>query len=320
LRLESGRVFISKPQPAQPGPSKVRIRFKSEVVDVTLLDETTEVCIDLFGRYTAGVPFSKTGGEAPQAEFYLGILSGRAGVGVGFKEFPDIGAPSQLGWDNKSGLTTDPRPVRKEALEFWSKTPTVKSPNQGELEAALADFAKRVVAKTALIDVEFASALKDDAERPSRRVLAVLFLQAIDGMSHVADALSDDNYAIRFTTVSALRHWTGQSPERDLDLYRRLIDKKRYSENHAEQVMQLLHRFDEEKADDPVLYATLFDLMGHERVAVRELAFGHLLRLDPVGANEAGARFDAAAPDDQRQTVIDRWKASWKRRFVDKKK
>jgi hypothetical protein len=322
IRLEGGRVFMTNPgRGGKTGPAKVRVRFKSEVWDVTLLDDKTEVCVDLFGRYLPGVPFSKNpGGEAPYAEFDLGILSGHAGVKLGFKEFPDIPAPSQMSWDNKSGLATDPRRVPKEALEFWSKVPTVKSPTQSELEAGLADFAKRITRPDVLVDVEFTSALKDDVnERMGRRVLAVLFLQAIDALGYVADALSDDQYPIRYAATVALRHWTAQAPERDLQLYQLLVDKKRYSENHAEQVMQLLHRFADEKADDLETHALLFDLMGHERVAVRELAFGHLARMDPVGAKEVGF-FDAAAPDNVRQATIERWKASWKKRFVDKKK
>jgi len=322
MSLEAGRVFITNPgRGGKTGPAKVRVRFKSEVWDVTLLDDKTEVCVDLFGRYLPGVPFSKNpGAEAPQAEFYLGILSGHAGVRVGFKEFPDVPAPSQMSWDNKSGLATDPRRVPKEALEFWSKVPTVKSPTQGELEVGLVDFSKRITRPDVLVDVEFTSALKDDEnERMGRRVLAVLFLQAIDALGYVADALGDDQYPIRYAASVALRHWTSQAPERDLQLYRLFVDKKRYSENHAEQVMQLLHRFPDDKIDDLETHALLFDLMGHERVAVRELAFEHLARMDPVGAKDAGF-FDAAAPDNARQATIERWKASWKKRFVDKKK
>jgi hypothetical protein len=322
MRLEAGRVFITNPgKGGKTSPAKVRVRFKSEVWDVTLLDDKTEVCVDLFGRYLPGVPFSKNpGAEAPQAEFYLGILSGHAGVKVGFKEFPDIPAPSQMSWDNKSGLASDPRRVPKEALEFWSKVPTVRAPMQGELEAGLVDFSKRITKPDVLVDVEFTSALKDDMnERMGRRVLAVLCLQAIDALGYVADALADDEPAIRYAAAVALRHWTAQAPERDLQLYRLLVDKKRYSDNHAEQVMQLMHRFAEDKVDDLETHALLFDLMGHERVAVRELAFEHLARMDPVGAKDAGY-FDAAAPDNVRQASIERWKASWKKRFVDKKK
>src|SRR5262249_46186586 len=58
LRLDGGRVFMTTPnRKAEAGPAKVRVRFKSEIWDITLHDNQTEVCVDLFGRYVPGTPF-----------------------------------------------------------------------------------------------------------------------------------------------------------------------------------------------------------------------------------------------------------------------
>ncbi len=122
---------------------------------------------------------------------------------------------------------------------------------------------------------------------------------------------------MRQAAIRCAQHWTGLGAERDLLLYRVLIDKKGYPEPQAQFIMQLLHPFAASEYARPETIATLFEAMKHEKVAIRELAYRHLEYSDPVGAREIGY-FDAAAPDAIRDAQLQRWKASWKKRFIDK--
>jgi hypothetical protein len=82
--------------------------------------------------------------------------------------------------------------------------------------------------------------------------------------------------------------------------------------------MQLTHPFSEADAQKPEIAATLFDLMFHDRVAIRELAYQHLATSDPAGAKEVGG-FDLGADRKDVEPFVLRWKASWRKRFIDKK-
>ena len=139
----------------------------------------------------------------------------------------------------------------------------------------------------------------------------------------MADALdmSDlpEGFIVRAVGIRCVQHWTGQSPERDLQIYRLLMDRKGYAEAHALITMQLLHSFRETDLVKPEIAATLFDAMQHDRVAVRDLALMHLAVVDPVGVREIGF-VDMAAPEQVRDPIIAKWKASFKRRIIDKKK
>jgi len=55
-----------------------------------------------------------------------------------------------------------------------------------------------------------------------------------------------------------------------------------------------------------VTYEVLIGLLGHSKVAVREVARWHLVRLAPTGKK---INFDAAAPEAQRQKAVEEWRA-----------
>ena len=70
-----------------------------------------------------------------------------------------------------------------------------------------------------------------------------------------------------------------------------------------------------------------FDFLGtSENTAIRELACKHMEYADPMGAREFcffdpmapdKLRYDAASPHKVRNAALDKWKGSWKRRFID---
>ncbi len=176
LTLESGRLFISSP--AVKGQkfeaARVRVRFKEEIWDLTLLDPETEVCIDLFGYYGEGVAFSKEpGGISPTTEVYLGLLKGRAGLKVKFNEYPELVAPTYLDWESASQEKLEPKKIMPERLEWWSKT--AKDNEMSKLlQAAAVHYADRFnKPEGARLDVVFYSAMQDPAEQPGRRIFAL---------------------------------------------------------------------------------------------------------------------------------------------------
>jgi len=316
--LDAGRVFLSTKRANKP--SIVRLRFKSEIWDITLPNDQTEVILDMFGRYVPGVPFSpKPGGEGPQFEMYAGVLKGQASFRVGNQEFESVTAPAVLIWDNKGDGKVEPEKLGGIPPQWSKQTPTEPRELRNlirETEEGLLDFSKRLSKKDADVEIVLAESLSDDMEKPSRRILAVMALEALDAMPTLADALNDStHHEARAAAILALRHWIGGAAERDLLFHRLLIEKKNYSERQADFVLSLLHSFSREEIGDPSTYSALIELLNHDKIAVRELAWWHLSRLDSEGAREAKLGFNAAMPEDMRTAIV----AGWKKRIPDGK-
>src|SRR5207302_7600269 len=81
----------------------------------------------------------------------------------------------------------------------------------------------------------------DKARAGLTRQFGVLGLMALDDLVQVADALADPNQPeVRNTAVLALRHWIGEAPGRDQEVYETLLREFRYKPGQAEAVLQLL--------------------------------------------------------------------------------
>jgi hypothetical protein len=335
VTLEAGRVYITPPAPKGDRfePVRVRVRFKEEFWDVTLLDPNSEICFDLIGYYGENAPFSlEPGGRSPTTEVTCGLLSGRAGLKLRFQEYPLLAAPTRISWS--SDFQDLPAPLRIKEMDlpnwnrFWSKTvdinanappEAVKSIKQ--LQAAAAHYANRFnnpKPDEARIEVAFYSAIEDVMEDPARRIFALRGLQALDAPEYFASALSDDAWLMRQFAIRCVQHWACLKPERDLILYKLLVTKKSYTEAQAQSVLQLLHPMPKPDYENPAIVAALFEAMKSDNLAVRELAYKHLEFGDPKGGGEVGL-FDAGAPAEVRDNLIQKWKASWKKRFIDKK-
>jgi hypothetical protein len=314
--LESGRVFITRPVPMlkRPEPAKVRVRFRDEIWDVTLLDAEAEVCFDRLGLYAEGVPFSREpGGPAPTTEIYFALLRGTAGLRVKFKEYPELMAPTRAGWDSATHEVAPPAKIRPDDMEWWNRALPEHEPSK-QMQAAVKHFDERVAKPDApKPEVVYYAATQDDQELPARRVYAAYCLQAIDDVDHLARAMGDDFFVVRGVAIRAAQHWCGQAADRDLRLYRQLIDSKAYTEPEARTVLQLMHPLRPDDLRRPDIVAALFDALKNEKVTVRELAYQQLAYADPAGAKEVGA-LDVAAPEAMRDAQVQKWKASWKRR------
>jgi hypothetical protein len=212
-----------------------------------------------------------------------------------------------------------PEKIKPMEMEWWNKTiPEHEAAKQ--MQATVAFFAARLSKPDeAKIETIFYSAMQDAQEQPVRRAYAVTCLQALDAVEYLADSINDDSFIVRSVGIREVQHWTGLAPERDLQFYKILIDRENYSADQATAAMQLMHPMKPEDQQKPEIVAALFDAMRHDKIAVRELAYLHLSYSDPAGAKEVGF-FDAAADEGLRDPVLQKWKASWKRRFIDKKK
>lgn len=309
VTLLGGRAVFSNAKKA--GAVRVWLRMPGEGWEIALNEAGTEVAVEVFSRWPRGVPFTKDplSPERPTSVVGVLVLKGQADLKVAGQQhhLSAPPGPAYFHWDSIAGA--DAGPQRREKAPLWA------NPGQGEappelkiVDAVTAEYREGLRDKApdaVLLGMLAAAAKEADKERAVvTEEFAILGLAAMGELAELAKALaSSPSPQARTTAITALRHWIGSAPGRDLQLYRMLIDASGYSERQAETVLQMLH-----SAFDPNLpetYETLIDYLQHDKQSIRELARWHLCRLVPEGIK---IRYDAAASAEERVRAAKAWK------------
>jgi hypothetical protein len=275
------------------------------VWDLILEEPGSEVGVYLAGRHLD----SFESGVSPVAEFSMCVLKGKVVAHIGHEEFTLHPPPNSAAfiWDSV-GVGTQGPFAPKEIPRYWDKT-VPDGPAAAEMLLAVKELEAKLTGKTTAESVLLTN-LK--SERPSFRMLAVRCLGAIDDLSHLLDALGDEDPThadVRVEAIEVLRNWIGRNAGQDNKLYNKkdgtgiLIDKK-YKEGQAEIVMQLLHYLSEEERSKPETYEALIDYLMHNKLAVRELAYWHLRRLYPKGVE---FNYNPALGTEERTKSFQKW-------------
>jgi hypothetical protein len=304
--LERGRVRVKNLK--KKGPVRIRVRFHGEQWDLTLNEPGAEVAVESLGGWrVAPRAFDKAvKGEKPESTVVLVVIQGEVDIKAGTNEY-SLDAPpgpALYSWDTENGHR-GPAPLKE--LPTWArKTKPAEDKRAKTARAAVADL-RQSLAKTepraALV-----KALAD--KKAARRELAVYCLGAIDDLSALLDALADEDHRdVRQAAIKELRHWLACGNDHPARLYQALLYKK-YKRGQAAIVMQLLFGFSPGQLARPETYALLIEYLKHGRLAIRELAHRHLLRLVPDGRSIA---YDPAGSVRQRARAY----AAWKKRIPD---
>ena len=300
--LDRGRVDVTNTR--RSGESKIRVRFQKQVWDLTLGNKA-RVAFELFGRWPAGSPFSKTPkpNEGPTLDLVMLVKEGEVDLKADGREFAMKAPPgaAYLHWDSVPPFDETPRLL--ESLPAWSKLVVNIPNNPGDLVALLSAFRTRLRDRNLTVEETISGLLNEDNATAHR--IAVYALGGLDDLPHLIDALSSSKYPeVRDLSVIALRHWIGRSEGQDQKLYEALL-KKGYSEKQATMVMNLLHSFSDRQKASPATYERLIELLLDENPAVRQLANWHLNRLVTKGKD---IKFDPLASPEERQKASEKWK------------
>lgn len=301
--LERGRVYISNQKSA--GAAQVRVRFEKEIWDLVLQEPGSEVAIDFLKVYTSDIDVQAA--EEPRAELYLCLLQGKASLKTdAYREYPNLSGPSGpalFEWDNKGAGARGPRRLDKPLPIFSKELPA--NEQAGEMRLAVEEISKRMVDKKP-VDVVLLEGTQSN--KPSHHVLGILSLAAIDAVPTLLDILADEDPQHgqdRNVAIYALRRWISRSAAHGKRLFDPktatgvLIDKK-YSRGESQIVLELLHPFSEAKRRQVETFETLIGYLKLDKIAVRELAYWHLIRLSYPARTPA---FNPAQPADQRDAV-----------------
>jgi hypothetical protein len=301
LTLERGRILLgNRSRKAAPA---VRVASEQGEVEITLSDPESEVALELYSRWPPGVPFTlRDSSDAPTTFMAVYVLKGDASLKVGLNHYlmrPPPG-PCYFHWDTDTGI--DPSPRKRAHLPEWAEPDALKTPEAKKAQAAYQRLARQIASRPLAPALNHA---RDSADAEERR-LAVYALGAIDDLADAIDALGDSKHAdVREAAIETLRNWIGRAPTKDRDLYRFLVDQRRYTAGQAEIVLQLLHGLSNEARNRADTYETLIPYLQSSKSPVRALASWYLYRWVPGAEREIP--YDPAGSEAERQKAYQTW-------------
>jgi hypothetical protein len=302
VTLDRGRVDLINRK--QSGAAHARIHIRSDSWDLTLAEPGATIAVEVYGRWPRGVPFSKNPGpkDVPTASAVFLVLKGQVGFKHGSAEYTLHAppGPALMEWDSVTGQ--DESPVRLEKLPPWAE-PAAEETQVAIKKKELLERFRKARADKPVVEVLEGYLNSDD---PSERRLAVYGLAALDELGRLGNALRETKHLdVWENGVVALRHWIGRKPGQDQILFKRLQEVSKYTPVQAETVMQLLHSYGENELAQPETYQTLIDYLEHDKLAIRGLAYWHLMRLVPAG-KELG--YSPLAPKEEREAAVQKWR------------
>jgi hypothetical protein len=148
------------------------------------------------------------------------------------------------------------------------------------------------------------------------RLLCIYSMSAIDDLGKLVDILASEAPASapdRDGAIFALRRWLSRGPRQGDQLYNDdgktktgvLLNGGRYTPKEADLILTLLHDFSNEDSRRKETFELLVHYLSNDKLAIRELARWHLLRLSQ-GVPKLPA-FDAAWTFEQRNLAVADW-------------
>jgi hypothetical protein len=302
VTVDRGIVAFSNLQSS--GAARVRVRLADQSWNLTLREPGAKVGLEIHGRQPPGIPhFVESGGhvkiqEPPTMEVYLLVVNGHAALEANGQELSLEAPPgaAKLHWDNV---------FKKIEVSYLDKLPETILPQTAEEKAKYAEVcAMARTLRDGPIDDVLEKAL--NSEKPLAHRAAVVLLGALDKLPRLLEVLASSKYPeARDRSIVVLRNWVGRGPGQADRLYDYLTAERKLSPAQAKTAIHLLFGFDEQEQRDPDTYEVLIQSLKHSKLAVRELARWHLVRLAPEGKS---INYDAAAPEQERERAYEQWR------------
>ena len=303
VTLDRGIVVFSNAK--EKGSAKVKLRFHDQSWLLILDSPGTAVGMEVFGRHAAGTPkFVKKDGKVtvdhpPTIDLYLLVLKGTISVHTDKQEvaLDAPPGPAKLHWDNLG------KTIKVIDLDKLPPTLLPTSEEEIKLHKNLCAWARKLADRP--IDTVVDECL--ECKEPYERKAAVVVLGALDKLERLVNVLGASKHAdARDRSIVVLRNFIGRGPGQIEKVYDFLITTRKLSDAQAKTSLHLLIGFDDEERLQPDTYEVLIDLLKHSKLAVRELARWHLIRLVPDGKK---INYDAGASPEERQRGFEEWRA-----------
>ena len=330
ITLLGGRIYIST---KNPDGAKLRVRFASEVWDITLKDDKTDTMVELVSAFVPGTPYLRDGGELPRLSARIAVTRGVAEIVVPkrFKKSADVQGPAAFTWDSTGGAVNGPKPFERNDPSYARFVDTFIPGERGKvINQALSEFVESLK-DPAGVRIMLSERLTEPADpKPVKQVacrLAVFAVpavatgaDAVDDLKSLVDVLSEETrgYA-RIAACDALAAWVARDPKNTAKLYELMVEKKRIPAEDADLILQLLRGFVPVRKAIPAELDKLVNLLAAKSLPIRELALWNLLNfVDPAAATVPGLVTDVARTEPE--FGYDKFLAAWKARIEEVKK
>jgi hypothetical protein len=303
--LERGRVRLINLK--KEGPAVVRLRVRDKQLEFTLVEPGATLSLELFSRWPRGVPFTKEAkpGQEPALLWAVVAVKGEITLKGPNRRLTLQAPPGPALMMGDSLGNPEPAIETLKELPPWCPerlADLVRTEHGKKLIAVVAKFRKQAIEKGVGATMREMLASDDPLERRT----AILWAGATDDLEPLADLLKNTKHQdVWDAGIVALRTWIGRGAGQDLLLYKGLMEKGKLSAAEAAGVLDLLHTFGDEDLSRPETYHVLINYLGSERVSLRELAYWHLQRLVPGGAEIGYAPLD---PKEKRDAAIKEWR------------
>jgi hypothetical protein len=300
LTLDRGRIDLINQK--EKGPARVRLRVRDKSCDFTLAEPGTRLILELYGGWPKGVRFTTKPGpkDVPALDLIALVAKGDVEIKHEDKHFAMSAPPGSalIRWSTEAEEAPVPQSLKE--LPPWA-LPAKPSERAQRAEALVKRFGELIMSK-GLHEAEDEFLNSDDE---LQRGIAMAALAATDDLSRLGQVLMSAKHHEDWERgVRILRHWLGRGPGQDMKLYERLIEVRKMPPKQAATVVQLLHSFSEEEEARPELYETLIGYLGNDVLAIRGLAYWHLVRLVPAGR---GLGYDPFASKEERENARKKW-------------
>jgi hypothetical protein len=292
LTIERGQVGVHISAGDQAAGETVQFGFRVNARDylINLLEPNTLCGIEVIPRPCQGLP---EGPPVPQHDG--GIFVARGAVLLTRHDGRQLMLREDSGWLPWQADDAPLAPGPLLAVPQWL------TPGGASLPPVYRTFASQFEREFVLdqpVSFTIPAIVKD--RRPKLSEFAVQTLSLTGNYRQLLRALQADHAESRQAAIIGLKQWLPQAPENG----QLLMDEigRVFRDADQETVYPLLWGFTEDAARDPQTSQQLVTWLGHEEIAIRELAYKNLL--DLTGRSND---YLPMAPLVQRQAAISRW-------------
>jgi hypothetical protein len=216
-------------------------------------------------------------------------------------------ATASFRWDNLRGPAAGPEALPK-LPPYWDQPVETRRdlPGGPEMHIALGSLRSKLTADRPT-GAMIAESL-DAAETPAGRNLAILCFGAIDSLPDLIAALANEvNIDVRDAAIEAVRHWLGRGAGQRERFRKELAGK--YTTSETDTLLYLLRLPSGEDLREHDTFAIPIGELNNDKLAIRHLAFWHLVRMCNKEMRENKLEFDPAAPQPNREL----WQKKWQK-------
>ncbi len=317
IRIHTGRVYLTTKNPTG---SRIRLRIRSEIWDVTLADDKSDVVVEVFHSLRRGIqPNSVDAIEPPQTAIGFAALKSKVKLQIASRTIPELAAGEAMYWNSQTNEYVGPKKLSdaksSKDSTYFSRYPVPSSELVAKaVQQSLTDLATKFTAPDS-VRVRFAEMLAEQSEYTLplliRCRVGILGHTSIGDWPELVDALHDvSRPSVREAAIYGIIELAGESTDGAERLQKLLVEKTRCNAQQAERVISLLRGPNATERNEAVVLDRIVDDLNSPALAVREFALWNLKNeIDPDSrSNKILSFIDMAGTAESREAAIKAWK------------